>query len=62
MSTAHSLANPFVQLISPSSLSQAVARSERLAGLRRRVCRPLDKPLIPLKRGVDDGQLLRAGG
>jgi hypothetical protein len=60
MTAAHSLANPFAQLISPSSVSQAVARSERLAGLRRRVCRPLDKPLIPLKNGGAGDCQLRA--
>ncbi len=41
------VANPFALLVSPESVSQAVARSERLQHLRRRVCRPLDKPLIP---------------
>jgi hypothetical protein len=43
--------NPFAQLVSPESLAQAIAGSERLSRLRRRVCRPLDKPLIPLRDG-----------
>ena len=43
--------NPFALLVSPESVTQAVAGSERLARLRRRVCRPLDKPLIPLRSG-----------
>lgn len=47
--------NPFALLISPESVSQAVACSERLARLRRRVCRPLDKPLIPLRNGGRTG-------
>lgn len=42
-------ANPFALLVNPETVCQAVAHSERLARLRRRVCRPLDKPLIPLR-------------
>ena len=41
-------AHPFA-LLSPKEVCDAVARSERLSGLRRRVCRPLDKPMIPLR-------------
>ena len=41
--------NPFALLVTPEAVSLAVAHSERLARLRRRVCRPLDKPLIPLR-------------
>ncbi len=37
----------FTLLVDPDRVAQAVAHSERLARLRRRVCRPLDKPLIP---------------
>jgi hypothetical protein len=46
-------ASPFAQLIDPQALSAAVAHSERLARLQRRVCRPLDKPLIPLVRDAE---------
>jgi hypothetical protein len=43
-------AHPFALLLSPKEVCDAVARSERLSGLRRRVCRPLDKPMmIPLR-------------
>lgn len=59
MAATQTLANPFALLVSPESVCQAVARSERLAHLRRRVCRPLDKPLIPL-RGAAAQQLQRA--
>lgn len=45
--------HPFALLVSPEAVCQAVAHSERLARLRRRVCRPLDKPLIPLRPGAD---------
>ncbi len=44
--------SPFAQLIDPKAFSMAVAHSERLARLKRRVCRPLDKPLIPLARSA----------
>lgn len=37
----------FTLLVDPARVTQAVAHSERLARLRRRVCRPLDRPLIP---------------
>ena len=41
------VANPFVMLTDPVAILQAVQCSERLNGLERRVCRPLDRPLIP---------------
>ena len=47
--------NPFVMLTDPESILQAVERSERLNRLRRTVCRPLDKPLIP-KVSAKDGE------
>jgi len=46
-------ANPFVMLTDPDAILQAVERSERLNGLERRVCRPLDRPLIPKVGGKD---------
>jgi len=56
MSASPSIANPFALLVSPESVTQAVARSERLARLRRRVCRPLDKPMIPFRHGAAQAQ------
>jgi len=47
------LANPFVMMTDPEAILQAVERSERLASLRRHVCRPLDRPLIPKVRAKD---------
>jgi hypothetical protein len=44
-------ANPFVLLMNPESVIQAIERSERLSGLASRICRPLDKPLIPRAAG-----------
>lgn len=46
-------AHPFAQLLSPKEVCEAVARSERLSRLRRQVCRPLDKPMIPLRKPAD---------
>lgn len=39
--------NPFALLMNPDAVVQAIERSDRLSRLKRRVCRPLDKPLIP---------------
>ena len=44
----HSAANPFVLLMDPQSVFRAIENSERLERLHSRVCRPLDKPLLPL--------------
>lgn len=41
--------NPFALMMTPDTVLQAVERSERLGSLQRRICRPLDKPLIPKK-------------
>lgn len=47
-------ANPFALMVNPEVVLQAVERSERLARLSSRICRPLDKPLIP--KSDDAGQ------
>ena len=39
-------ANPFQLLMDPEVVLAAVAKSERLAQLRRHLCRPLDRPLL----------------
>lgn len=39
--------NPFALLMNPEAVVQAMECSERLARLQSRICRPLDKPLIP---------------
>ena len=39
--------NPFALLLNPADIVAQVERSERLRRLHSRVCRPLDKPLIP---------------
>lgn len=50
-SSQTTVSHPFALLVSPEAVCHAVAHSERLARLRRRVCKPLDKPLIPLRPG-----------
>lgn len=39
--------NPFALLMDPDTVLQAIERSGRLGHLQSRICRPLDKPLIP---------------
>lgn len=39
--------NPFVMMLDPEAVISAMESSQPLRGLRGRVCRPLDKPLIP---------------
>lgn len=40
------VANPFALMLNPAEVFEAIERSDRLERLHRRVCRPLDKPLI----------------
>ena len=46
MQTTELIANPFALMLNPAEVFQAMERSDRLDRLQRRVCRPLDKPLI----------------
>lgn len=39
--------NPFVLMLDPEAVISAMERSQPLRGLSGRICRPLDKPLIP---------------
>ena len=45
--------NPFVLMLDPEAVITAMESSRDLRGLRHRVCRPLDKPLIPKTHGLD---------
>ncbi len=38
--------NPFALMMDPDAVFRAIERSGRLAHLKSRVCRPLDKPLL----------------
>jgi hypothetical protein len=46
-------ANPFALLMDPQSIFRAIEKSERLERLHSRVCRPLDKPLLPVVASED---------
>jgi hypothetical protein len=41
------VANPFALLMDPDAIFRAIENSERLERLHSRVCRPLDRPLLP---------------
>ena len=38
--------NPFALLLDPQAVLARIGQSERLERLQRRVCRPLDKPML----------------
>ena len=40
--------NPFAMMIDPQAVIAQIEHSERLERLSRRICRPLDKPLLGL--------------
>ena len=46
--------DPFAMLINPQAVLAAIEQSGRLGALNSRVCRPLDKPLIPKRDGEVD--------
>ena len=45
--------SPFASLISPSEIVRALEGSAGLERLNRRVCRPLDKPMIAKRRSAE---------
>ena len=47
MNSVANRTNPFVMMLDPEAVINAMESSQPLRGLRGRVCRPLDKPLIP---------------
>lgn len=46
MQTHRAAANPFAMMLDPQAVLAKLASSDRLDRLERRICRPLDKPLI----------------
>jgi hypothetical protein len=50
--------NPFALLMNPQAVLEAVERSERLSGLNRHLCRPLDRPVIPASGASNDAALM----
>ena len=53
MTASHSRLNPFFLMLDPEVVISAMESSTALRGLRHRVCRPLDKPLIPKTHTID---------
>lgn len=53
MNSTSSRRNPFVLMLDPEAVISAMEGSLNLRGLRQRICRPLDKPLIPKTHGLD---------
>jgi hypothetical protein len=49
----HDAPNPFGLLVNPESVTKAIQANERLSRLHSRVCRPLDRPLIPNAKPAD---------
>jgi hypothetical protein len=54
MQAQNLMADPFAMMISPEAVLAAIESSDRLKHLKRRICRPLDRPLIPHRADVDD--------
>lgn len=53
MNSTASRLNPFAMMLDPEAVISAMEDSLNLRRLRQRICRPLDKPLIPKTHGVD---------
>ena len=47
------ISNPFALMMEPQAVFEAMQRSERLARLHSRICRPLDKPLLATNDSPD---------
>lgn len=48
MSTLQPIANPFALLLDPQAVLDRIEHSDRLERLHSRICRPLDKPVLPV--------------
>lgn len=46
------VSNPFALMMNPDDVLHAMQASDRLDRLQRRICKPLDKPMLP-KAGAD---------
>lgn len=58
MTPAPNVANPFALMLYPESVLAAVASSDRLARLKSRICRPLDKAVnVPAEGEAPDAPL-----
>jgi hypothetical protein len=52
-----SAVNPFALLMDPQAVFRAIESSERLERLHSRICRPLDKPLLPMLAAEEDQEV-----
>ena len=52
MQQLHHSANPFALMLDPQAVFARIEHSGGLQRLSRRVCRPLDKPLLGVARGA----------
>lgn len=57
MARITSRSNPFTLMMNPEIVLAAIARSERLGQLNRRICRPLDRPLLATVNGSEQPQI-----
>ena len=57
MATGLELGNPFALMMNPEGVIQAMERSERLARLKARVCRPLIPRLQDASLAAYDAQI-----
>jgi hypothetical protein len=53
----HSATNPFALLMDPQAVFRAIEKSDRLERLHSRICRPLDKPLLPLLAAEEEPEI-----
>lgn len=54
MSTLQPIANPFALLLDPQAVLDRIEHSDRLERLHSRICRPLDKPVLPVAAASSD--------
>jgi hypothetical protein len=47
--------NPFMLMLDPAAVLAAVEKSERLGGLNRHQCRPLDRYVLPADKLAERG-------
>ena len=53
MNASNNRLNPFALMLDPEFVLNAMENSKNLRNLRQRICRPLDKPLIPKTHSID---------
>jgi hypothetical protein len=54
MQASHRAANPFALMLDPQAVLAQIEHSDRLERLQRRICRPLDRPLLAGSAALTD--------